>query len=327
MGPLMRARTLSLVALGLLLAACGANAGADTVVPVGLGVDVATPTGTTVPDQASDSPTTDAPPPETSTTTTIPFATLGRTLGAGSQGDDVLALQQRLNELGFDVKAPDGYWGPNTSRAIWSYQALALGLDRADVTATVTPEMWLQLQQPLNLPPRRPDATATHAEIYLPEQTMVVYENNQVRLITHISSGSGDEWCAYPRNVPAYVGATTTTLPKGQRLKRVCGSSVTPGGVFQVYRKEKDWWEIPLGKVYNPIYFNGGIAIHGYEDVPFRPASHGCVRVPMHIAEYLPSLLKYRDDVFVWDGVKEPEEYGAQHAPPDKPDPSDTGDS
>ena len=112
--------------------------------------------------------------------------------------------------------------------------------------------------------------------------------------------------------------------PKGQRLKRVCGESVTPGGVFKVYRKEKDWWEIPLGKVYNPIYFNGGIAIHGYQDVPFKPASHGCIRVPMHIAEYLPDLLTYQSDVFVWDGVKEPEDYGAQKAPPDKPDPTDT---
>jgi peptidoglycan hydrolase-like protein with peptidoglycan-binding domain len=312
----MRARTLTLMA-AVLLSACGAN----------LGDAVSSPTGTTTaPDAAPDAPTTDEPATIPATTTTIPFAPLTRTLGAGDNGPDVLALQQRLNELAFDVKAPDGYWGPNTSRAVWAYQGLVLGLEQKDVRAQVTPAMWLQMQQPLNLPPKRAATTATHVEIFLPQQALVVYENATVKLITHISSGSGEEWCAYPRNVPAWVGATTTTLAKGQKLKRVCGTSVTPGGVFKVYRKEKDWWEIPLGKVYNPIYFNAGIAVHGYEDVPFKPASHGCVRIPMHIAEYLPQLLHYQDDVFVWDGVKQPEDYGAQKPPPDKPDPTDTAD-
>jgi lipoprotein-anchoring transpeptidase ErfK/SrfK len=27
------------------------------------------------------------------------------------------------------------------------------------------------------------------------------------------------------------------------------------------------------------MYFNGGIAVHGYTSVPTYPASHGCVRV------------------------------------------------
>ena len=311
------------LAAAVLLSACGANAGAGQ--PGGGAVSGRTPTGTTVaPDATNDAPTTDAPVTEPATTTTIPFAPIDHPLGPGSQGPEVLALQQRLNELGFDVKVPDGYWGPNTSRAIWAYQQLVLGLEGKAVTGRVSPEMWLQLQQPLHLVPRRPDATATHVEIFVPQQTLVVWENGKVRLITHMSSGSGEEWCAYPRNVPAWVGATTTTLGKGQKLKRVCGTSVTPGGVYKVYRKESDWWEIPLGKVYNPIYFNGGIAIHGYEDVPFKPASHGCVRVPMHLAEYLPQLIKYADDVFVFDGVKEPEAYGAQKPPPDKPDPTDS---
>jgi lipoprotein-anchoring transpeptidase ErfK/SrfK len=35
----------------------------------------------------------------------------------------------------------------------------------------------------------------------------------------------------------------------------------------------------PLGVLYRPRYFNGGIAVHGYTSVPSYPASHGCVRV------------------------------------------------
>ena len=248
-----------------------------------------------------------------------------RTIGDGDQGDDVLALQTRLNELHFDVRKPDGYWGLSTKMAVWSYEQLVLRTTRADVTGKVTPAMWERIKQPLALRPWRPNATATHVEIFLPEQTLVLWVDGQVRLITHVSSGSSELWCAIPRNVPAYVGATTSLPPGGERMRRVCGQSITPGGTFKVYRKEQGWWDIPLGKVYNPMYFNGGIAIHGYDQVPFTPASHGCVRVPMHIAEYLQELLHYDDDVIVFDGVRAPEAYGAQHAPPDDVDPTDSG--
>ncbi|MDP8987655.1 MAG: L,D-transpeptidase family protein, partial [Actinomycetota bacterium] len=60
-----------------------------------------------------------------------------------------------------------------------------------------------------------------------------------------------------------------------------------------------------LGKLYNPVYFTGsGIAIHGSTSVPTYPASHGCVRIPMHIAEYFPSLVQKGDAVYVLDGKK-----------------------
>ncbi len=250
-----------------------------------------------------------------------------RPLGPGESGDDVLKLQERLNELHFDVKKPDGYYADNTKSAIWVYQQRVLGLTGEDVDGRVSPQLYAKVMAPLALPPRRPEASSTHAEIDLPSQTMVVYVDNNIALITHISSGSGEKWCAQPRNVAAWPGATTTTLPNGQRLKRMCGVSLTPAGVYKIDRKEKGWYDIPLGKVYNPMFFNGGIAIHGYEDVPFKGASHGCVRIPMHIAEYIGDILHTRDQVFVWDGVKEPEDYGSPPPPLDTPDPTDTAGS
>jgi lipoprotein-anchoring transpeptidase ErfK/SrfK len=33
-------------------------------------------------------------------------------------------------------------------------------------------------------------------------------------------------------------------------------------------------------------YFNGGIAFHGYPEVPAHPASHGCVRLPISEAPF-----------------------------------------
>ena len=56
----------------------------------------------------------------------------------------------------------------------------------------------------------------------------------------------------------------------------------------------------PLGRLYNPVYFNGGIAVHGAGSVPNHPASHGCVRIPMHIAEYFPALVNTGDVIEVF---------------------------
>ena len=74
----------------------------------------------------------------------------------------------------------------------------------------------------------RPDASPTHAEIFLPAQAMALYVNHELRLITHVSSGSGQKWCDEFKNVPAWPGATTTTVPAGQKNPRYCGTSITP---------------------------------------------------------------------------------------------------
>lgn len=278
--------------------------------------------GQVVTDPAAEPPTTTVP----ETSTTVAKSALGRTLEKGlAAADDVRVVQQRLNDLHFDVGTVDGIYGTNTELAVWAYQSLILNLRGAEVTGKITPDLWLRMQDPLGLPEFRPDATSTHAEVNLPAQTMALWVNHELRLISHVSSGSGQKWCDEYKNVPAWPGATTTTVPAGQKNPRYCGLSLTPAGVFKVYLKRADWVDIPLGRVFNPISFNAGIAIHGYPDVPKNPASHGCVRVPMHIAKYLPDLLHTGDQVFVWDGSgKEPEFYGDQKPPADERDPTDT---
>jgi len=88
--------------------------------------------------------------------------------------------------------------------------------------------------------------------------------------------------------------------------------SWTPGGVYKYYRMVVGRRESQLGGMYNPVYFNKGIAVHGAREVPDFPASHGCIRLPMHVSDYFQSLVAKGDQVFVFDGVKEPEAYGAQ---------------
>jgi peptidoglycan hydrolase-like protein with peptidoglycan-binding domain len=257
------------------------------------------------------------------TTTTLPKTVLSTTLGSGAQGDEVKMLQQRLNDLHFDVDKVDGIFGKNTEMAVWAYQSLIMNLRGKDVTGKVSPELWDRMQESLGLVDKRPDATSTHVEVYLAAQAVALYVKHELRLITHISTGTGEHWCTVPQIV-ARPGSTTTTLPPGQKPRRICGDSITPGGKYRVQYKRDGWYEVTLGRVFNPIFFNAGIAIHGYEQVPKDPASHGCVRVPMHVAKYLPELIHEGDQVFVWDGVAEPEKYGAQRPPFDEPDPTDT---
>ena len=58
---------------------------------------------------------------------------------------------------------------------------------------------------------------------------------------------------------------------------RVAGT--TPRGHFSITRAIDGYHKSPLGILYRPRYFVGGVAFHGYPSVPAYPASHGCVRV------------------------------------------------
>ena len=107
--------------------------------------------------------------------------------------------------------------------------------------------------------------TANHTEIYLPEQVVIVFQNDKPALITHISSGDGDEWCEEVTISPGERGNEPGTEPlkKGE-----CGISNTPGGVFKYDRQVEGIRESGLGSMWNPVYFNYGIAIHGALNVP-----------------------------------------------------------
>jgi peptidoglycan hydrolase-like protein with peptidoglycan-binding domain len=300
------------------LAACSPNGTPSDASPSRTDL---TPGGGSVPLTDPSAELTSPTEPET-TTTTIAKTVLSTTLAKGSQSPEVKAVQQRLNDLHFDVDKVDGIFGTNTELAVWAYQSLILNLRGKDVDGKITPALWDRMQEPLGLTNKRPDA-ATHVEVFLAAQTMQLYVKNELRLITHVSTGSGAHWCTVPRILPQ-PGSTTTSTVAGYRPQRICGDSITPGGKYKVQYKRDGWYDVTLGRVFNPIFFNAGIAIHGYEDVPKTPASHGCVRVPMHIAKYLPDLIREGDQVFVWDGVAEPEKYGAQRPPFDEPDPTDT---
>ncbi len=231
-------------------------------------------------------------------------------LSKGNTGPEVERLQQRLKQLGFDPGPVDGQFGDLTRAAVWAFEKLVLQTPRIEATGRVTNEMWHRMQDPLVIMPRRPDATsANHTEVYLPEQVVAFFVDDRPALITHMSSGTGEQWCEEVTISPGEYGNENGTEP----LKRgECGISNTPGGVFEYYRRVEGVRQSGLGGMWNPVYFNYGIAIHGGLNVPLEPASHGCIRIPMAISEYFQELVSDGDQVYVFDGVEEPEHYGAQ---------------
>ena len=311
-----RRRFLLAGALGgvpIVLLARSSLSGADTEpVDPATAPPASTATSATPPESSLATITTTA---DTTTTTSPPTTTIpeiDHDLERGMGEEKVEWLQRRLVELGFDPGPVDGQFGEATMRAVWAFEKLVLQTPRPEVTGTVTPESWRRMNEPMVIGPRRTPG-GTHVEVYLPEQVAALFIDGAVRLVTHISSGDGQQWCD---EVTIDNDDGTTTL------KGICGVSITPGGVYHFERKVDGWRNAALGRLYQPVYFNFGLAIHGATNVPSEPASHGCVRIPMHIAEYFPDLVAIGDAVFVFDGVEEPEHYGAQLPIFDRPDPN-----
>ena len=249
-----------------------------------------------------------------------------RELKEGVNGDDVRMLQTRLAELKFAPGPIDGIYGRSTIQAVWAFEKLVMRVPRNKVTGVVTPTMWDVLRGDVQIAARRQADTARHAEVYLPEQVIVTFLGGRPTLISHMSSGDNKPWCEEVVIDPGEPGNDSPEqIEKSEQLKiGVCGESVTPAGIFTFTRRSTGTRETKLGTLYNPVYFNQGIAVHGAILVPLQPASHGCIRIPMSVATLFPAMVQFRDRIYVFDGIKEPEEYGSPLPPADQPDPDYT---
>ena len=319
--PIVAATALIAVIVGVgVVGAAGSEEGPAPSTPPSQTVDVFTPAPTVAPASSVPAPTT-APAPE------IP--PLSQTLSQGMQGAEVQQLQERLTSLGFDPGPTDGIFGLMTTQSVWAFEKIVLGTPRTEATGRIDQAAWVRLMGDVQITPRRPtNGQADHTEVYLPEQVMIVFQKDVPVIITHISSGQLDE-----NGKPAEYCETVTydTDAQGRELeepvtKAVCALAKTPGGVFNYKREVEGKRVSPLGGMWNPVYFNYGIAVHGAENVPLEPVSHGCVRMPMHISDYFQSMMAIGDRIYVWNGVDEPENVSERESLPsfDYADPSAT---
>lgn len=268
---------------------------------------------------------------------TIVKVPLSGTLSNGSFGDDVERVQQRLAQLAFDPGPVDGHFGSLTTQAVWAFEKLVMGVPRAEATGVVTSEVWDRMQDPIKVKPRRPTGgLADHTEIYLPEQVMVVFHGDVPALVAHISTGelapNATGFTPWQQNAAEYCETITIdtdingNLLEAPEEKAICGRSYTPPGVFSAERKIEGQRLGPLGGMMNPIYINQGIAIHGADNVPLQPASHGCIRVSQYLGGLMQSILELGDKVLIWDGITEPENQSSEAMKMrwDYPDPNAT---
>lgn len=261
------------------LAGCGL-AGSDTAAPEPSSTTAAAPGPTSPPDPApSTSPSAPSPDPAEPSPSGTPSAepspepstepspqpsdepaaepsptpTAPEHLERGASGEEVTALQQRLQDLGYFLAEVDGEYGSATQQAVWALQKAA-GLTRDGVVGPRT----LQAAERGVVP--QPRTGSGHVvEIDLDRQLVLAVDDGVVTRVLNASSGNGETYEALGRTYRAS----------------------TPRGDFAVYRETDGMHEstLELGSMWRPKYFTGAFAVHGSGSVPAWPASHGCVRV------------------------------------------------
>jgi lipoprotein-anchoring transpeptidase ErfK/SrfK len=132
----------------------------------------------------------------------------------------------------------------------------AAGIQR---DGTVGPKTQRALDQGVRPKARSKAGTGRIVEIDLKRQLLMIVEDGQIKQTFNTSTGSNEN---YERDGNTY-------------------RAVTPTGRYKVSRQIDGMRNAPLGQLWRPKYFNGGIAVHGAPSVPGYPASHGCARVSM----------------------------------------------
>jgi peptidoglycan hydrolase-like protein with peptidoglycan-binding domain len=204
-----------------------------------------------------------APAPGTSTTqvTVAPTSTLppAPDLRRGDTGAAVTALQGELAGLGYWLGPVDGSFGSLTEQAVLAVQKAA------HLSATGVVDSQTRAALDYGVRPTSHTQSGSAIEVDLSDQLVLIVSSGQVQSVLNTSTGNGK----------AYTTNGVTSL------------AVTPVGTFAIQRRVDGWDFSPLGVLWRPAYFSGGVAVHGYSDVPAYPASHGCVRVSLAAMDWL----------------------------------------
>jgi hypothetical protein len=173
-----------------------------------------------------------------------------RTLQAGSSGPHVRGLLTALSRLRIRVPSIGTTFTSQCRDSVVAFQK-AYGLSR---TYVVDYDDWRRLDGARPLKPRY-TAPQTHLEVDKRRQILMVVVDGAVLGL-----------------IPVSTGATGNT----------------PEGSFSIQRKTP----VTSGLygpdfLYRTMGFIGNFAIHGYDPVPPYPASHGCIREPIWVADWV----------------------------------------
>ena len=193
--------------------------------------------------------------------------------------EERIEARERLAELGYWLDPENDPKGIQLRHALIAFQKIA-GRPRTGTLTREELEVIRQASRPL------PSETGErHLEIDLYRQVLFVVESGGVvGRILPVSTGSGE------------------CFTEGGRTRR----AITPVGRFKVERRVEGWRKSTLGMLYYPLYIHYGIAIHGNAAVPPRPASHGCIRIPLHSAIELSAMVPEETVVIIYDSNPRP---------------------
>jgi len=222
--------------------------------------------------------------PTTSTTagptTTKPTAPPLPGLGIGARGQQVADLETKLAAMKYDPGKVDGYYDSTTAFAVTAFQKVT-GMARS---GRATDDVVAAIMAASEPPAMLPAGGANRVEVDLKRQVLFLFQNGGLLRVLPVSTGSGRRYC----------------------VDGECAIADTPGGSFRIGYKILGPHKSKLGILYNPLFFNGGIAIHGEPAVPAYPASHGCVRIPMADSLWFYNTVTRGTPVYVLGGKIEP---------------------
>ncbi len=188
--------------------------------------------------------------------------------------------EQRLAEMGYWTSPVDGKFDARTRAALIAFQKWEERPITGKLTLAELEAIRASGDAKDTWPRAREDGYA-HIEVDLDRQVlMIVDEEGGVRVLP-VSTGSGKPFIDQGEKSIAY----------------------TPRGRFIVYDKIVGWEKGALGSMYYSNYISGGVAIHGHPNVPFKPASHGCIRIPMFAAREVSKVMPVGTIVLVYDKV------------------------
>jgi lipoprotein-anchoring transpeptidase ErfK/SrfK len=206
--------------------------------------------------------------------TATPAPAKPRKLKVGAKGADVRAVQQRLLELGYWLAKPDGKFGGTTQQAVFALQkAAGIGRD-----GTIGPKTRKALDAGVRPKAKSKPGSGYLVEINLKRQLMMLVRDGNVVTTLNTSTGSNEYY--------EHDGATHL--------------ADTPTGRFKVSRQINGMRISPLGELWRPKYFNGGIAMHGSPSIPPYAASHGCARLSNAAINWIWSTNKVPLKTKVW---------------------------
>ena len=187
---------------------------------------------------------------------------------------EMRAAEDRLAEMGYGTGPVDGVIDDLTRNALiafqkWEGRKVTGRLSREDFNLIIGASA-----------PRAKDTGYRHVEVDIDRQLLLLTDDSgAVMRMLPVSTGSNRQY----------------------REKTMSGLAYTPRGRFRIEAKISGWRKSPLGLLYYPSYFSGGVAIHGNPSVPHEPQSHGCIRIPMSAAVEISKLLPIGTIVLIYD--------------------------